>query len=177
MCRLGPGWRTFRHLHLNYLTRSLAMQKVISQKKWAMWHFSEIIMGWKEFVPFLVLVSIAGLIVSYFDSKHSLQPFKTPLPKATYLPIRLPQPTFPPTHPPTSSIKRILYFTPLFKKKDWGFGIGSEPFEQCSNKNCFVTNKGRPEDFDALLFHERNFKQKVCGTFTKITLTFHDSGS
>jgi len=115
-------------------------------------------MGWKEFVPFLVLVSVAGLIFSYFDS---YQPFNTPLPKASYRPIRLPPHPFPPTHPPTSSIKRILYFTPLFKKKDWGFGIGSAPFEQCSNKNCFVTNKGNPEDFDALLFHERNFKQKV----------------
>ena len=118
-------------------------------------------MGWKEFVPFLVLVSVAGLIFSYFDSKYSPQSFKTPLPKASYQPIRLPPPPFPPTHPPTSSIKRILYFTPLFKKKDWGFGIGSEPFEQCPNKNCFVTNKGKPEDFDALLFHERNFNQKV----------------
>ena len=139
--------------------------------------FSETIMGWKEFVPLMVLVSIAGFLFSYFDSKYSRQPFKTPPPIERYQPIRLPLPTFPPTHPPTPSIKRILYFTPLFKKKDWGFGIGSEPFEQCSNKNCFVTNKGRPEDFDALLFHERNFNQKVGGTFTKITLTFHDSGS
>lgn len=134
-------------------------------------------MGWKEFVPLMVLVSIAGFLFFYFDSKYSCQPFKTPPPIESYQPIRLPLPTFPPTHPHTSSIKRILYFTTLFKKKDWGFGIGSEPFEQCSNKNCFVTNKGRPEDFDAVLFHERNFKQKFCGTFTKITLTFHDSGS
>ena len=44
---------------------------------------------------------------------------------------------------------------------DWGFGFGSEPFEQCPSKNCFVTNEGEPDDFDAILFHARNLGQQV----------------
>ena len=45
--------------------------------------------------------------------------------------------------------------------EDWGIGFGSEPFEQCPTKNCFVTNVGEPEDFDAILFHARNMKDQV----------------
>ena len=46
---------------------------------------------------------------------------------------------------------------------DWGIGFGSDPFEKCSDKNCFVTNKGNPEDFDAILFHAKNFTVEKVG--------------
>ena len=105
------------------------------------WQFST----WKGFVPVLVVISFAGLFTSYLNLKYSWQPFKAPRPQPKYL----------------SSVKRILFFTPYFGMEDWGFGIGSEPFGPCPVKNCFVTNKGEPEDFDAVLFHARNFKQQV----------------
>jgi len=49
--------------------------------------------------------------------------------------------------------KQILYWTPYFKAQDWQFGFGSKPFQNCPQKNCAVTNKGRAEKFDAILFH------------------------
>ena len=101
--------------------------------------------NWKRFLPVLVLVSFAGLITSYFNSRYSRQPFKAPLPQENYI----------------SRVKGILFFTPFFGMPDWGFGFGSEPFEQCPSKNCFVTNEGEPDDFDAILFHARNLGQKV----------------
>ena len=101
--------------------------------------------NWKRFLPVLVLVSFAGLITSYFNSRYSRQPFKAPLPQENYI----------------ARVKRILFFTPFFGMADWGFGFGSEPFEQCPSKNCFVTNEGEPEDFDAILFHARNLGQQV----------------
>ena len=101
---------------------------------------------WKRSIPILALVSFAGLITSYFYSKHSRQPFRAPLPQPeNYL----------------SRVKRILFFTPFFKTADWGFGFGSEPFGQCPTKNCFVTSEGEPEDFDAILFHARDLKEQV----------------
>ena len=93
----------------------------------------------------MVVLSFAGLFTLYLNSKYSWQPFKAPRPQTKYL----------------SSVKRILFFTPYFGMEDWGFGIGSEPFGRCPVKNCFVTNKGEPEDFDAVLFHARNFKEQV----------------
>ena len=105
------------------------------------WKFST----WKGFVPVLVVLSFAGLFTLYLNSKYSWQPFKAPRPQTKYL----------------SSVKRILFFTSYFGMEDWGFGIGSEPFGPCPVKNCFVTNKGEPEDFDAVLFHARNFKEQV----------------
>ena len=105
------------------------------------WQFST----WKGFVPVLVVLSFAGLFTLYLNSKYSWQPFKAPRPQTKYL----------------SSVKRILFFTPYFGMEDWGFGFGSEPFGRCPVKNCFVTNKGEPEDFDAVLFHARNFKEEV----------------
>ena len=98
---------------------------------------------WKGFVPILVFVSFAGFRATYLNSKYTRhQLFKAPLPQENYI----------------KRVKRILFFTPYFGMADWGIGFGSEPFEKCSNKNCFVTNKGNPEDFDAILFHARNFK-------------------
>ena len=98
---------------------------------------------WKGFVPILVFVSFAGFRATYLNSKYTRhQLFKAPLPQENYI----------------KRVKRILFFTPYFGMPDWGIGFGSDPFEKCSDKNCFVTNKGNPEDFDAILFHARNFK-------------------
>ena len=103
---------------------------------------------WKGFVPILVFVSFAGFRATYLNSKYTRhQLFKAPLPQENYI----------------KRVKRILFFTPYFGMADWGIGFGSEPFEKCSNKNCFVTNKGNPEDFDAILFHARNFKGEQVG--------------
>ena len=99
--------------------------------------------SWKRFIPILVLVSFAGLIASYFNSKYSRQPFNQQ--PGNYL----------------TRVKRVLFFTPFFKKADWDFGFGSEPFGECPSKNCFVTDEGEPEDFDAILFHARNLKDQV----------------
>ena len=103
---------------------------------------------WKGFVPILVFVSFAGFRATYLNSKYTRhQLFKAPLPQENYI----------------KRVKRILFFTPYFGMADWGIGFGSEPFEKCSDKNCFVTNKGNPEDFDAILFHARNFKGEQVG--------------
>ena len=115
------------------------------------WQFST----GKGFVPVLVVLSFAGLFTLYLNSKYSWQPLKAPRPQPKYL----------------SSVKRILFFTSYFGMEDWGFGIGSEPFGPCPVKNCFVTNKGEPEDFDAVLFHARNFKEQV-GIMKLYILTF-----
>ena len=101
--------------------------------------------SWKGFVPILVVISFAGIITYYFNSKYSQQPFKAPLPQENYI----------------TRVKRILFYTSFFKQKDWSFGFGSKPFGQCPIKNCFVTNEGEPEDFDAILFHARNWKEQV----------------
>ena len=99
----------------------------------------------KGFIPIFVVISFAGLITYYFNSKYSREPFKAPLPQENYI----------------TRVKRILFFTSYFNMLDWSFGFGSEPFGQCPIKNSFLTNEGEPEDFDDILFHARNFKEQV----------------
>ena len=91
---------------------------------------------WKGFVPILVLVSFILFGTTHLNSKYIHRPFKTPVPQENYM----------------KRVKRILFFNP-----PWWTDFGSGPFEKCPNKNCFVTNKGNPEDFDAILFHAKNF--------------------
>ena len=136
-------WKTFFGGRLSFLGRTccIVLWKYFWVKQGMNWQFST----WKGFVPVLVVLSFAGLFTLYLNSKYSWQPFKAPRPQPKYL----------------SSVKRILFFTSYFGMEDWGFGIGSEPFGRCPVKNCFVTNKGEPEDFDAVLFHARNFKEEV----------------
>ena len=42
----------------------------------------------------------------------------------------------------SESVKKILFYTPFFSKKDYAFGFGNKPFVQnsCSVTNCFTTN-------------------------------------
>ena len=42
----------------------------------------------------------------------------------------------------SKSVKKILFYTPFFSKKDYAFGFGNKPFVQnsCSVTNCFTTN-------------------------------------
>ena len=98
---------------------------------------------WKGLVLILAATSCAWIFTSNHNSKYSWQPSEATLPKSNNM----------------SVVKRILFFNPMFGLKDWGFGIGSDPFDQCSVKKCFATNEGKPEDFDAVLFHARNFEQ------------------
>jgi len=64
----------------------------------------------------------------------------------------------------TPVVKYILLYTPFFIQKDWYFGLGQEPFvsHKCPVQNCFVTNNpnylANQSDYDAILFHLRNFK-------------------
>ena len=97
---------------------------------------------WKGFVPILVLVSFVWFGTSHLNSKYTHRPLKAPVPQENYM----------------KRVKRILFFNP-----PWWIDFGLGPFEKCPNKNCFVTNKGNPEDFDAILFHARNFKGEQVG--------------
>ena len=38
------------------------------------------------------------------------------------------------------NVKKILFYTPFFSMKDWGFGFGQKPFERCPVSNCLTTN-------------------------------------
>ena len=98
---------------------------------------------WKALVLILTATPFAWIFILYHNSKYSWQPSKPTLPKSNNMPV----------------VKRILFFTPMFGLNDWGFGIGSDPFKRCSVKNCFATSEGNPEDFDAVLFHARNFEK------------------
>ena len=42
----------------------------------------------------------------------------------------------------SESVKKILFYTPFFSKKDYAFGFGNKPFVQnsCPVTNCFTTN-------------------------------------
>ena len=47
--------------------------------------------------------------------------------------------------------KKILYFTPFFDLKDFGFGFGQQPFIErgCPVSNCFTTNnRSLPSKFE-----------------------------
>ena len=39
-------------------------------------------------------------------------------------------------------LKKILFYTPFFSRKDYAFGYGNKPFVQngCPVTNCFTTN-------------------------------------
>ena len=104
---------------------------------------------WKGTVLILAATSCAWIFSSNHYSKYSWQPSKATLPKSNNL----------------SSVKRILFFNPMFGLKDWGFGIGSDPFKRCSVENCFATSEGNAEDFDAVLFHARNFEKVWSDNF------------
>ena len=67
-----------------------------------------------------------------------------------------------------NSSKKILYFNNFFHLTDWRFGFGTEPFvsNNCPQQNCFATRDHKLlnslADFDAILFHARDFDfQKV----------------
>ena len=59
--------------------------------------------------------------------------------------------------------KKILYYNNYFHLKHWRFGVGNEPFvsNNCPEQNCFVTRDRNLltsfTDFDAVLFHARDF--------------------
>ncbi|XP_025833212.1 alpha-(1,3)-fucosyltransferase C-like [Agrilus planipennis] len=56
----------------------------------------------------------------------------------------------------TQLIKYILYWTKMFDREDFYYGLGYEPFQNCEYKNCFTTsNKNQMDirDFNALVFH------------------------
>jgi len=65
-------------------------------------------------------------------------------------------------------LKHILYWTPYFMAEDWQFGFGSKPFRKCPQPNCAVTNKGRAENFDAILFHSFYSSHKVAGRIIQL---------
>lgn len=65
----------------------------------------------------------------------------------------------------TLEIKNILYYTPFWNHKDYGFGLGTDPFVQkCSGRaqRCFVTDDRQHlesmGDFDAVIFHAVDFQ-------------------
>ena len=37
-------------------------------------------------------------------------------------------------------VKKILFYTPLFNLRDWGFGFGQEPFKRCPVSNCLTSD-------------------------------------
>lgn len=52
--------------------------------------------------------------------------------------------------------KRILYWDAFWDLPDFPFGCGSEIFDHCSHKNCFITkdkNLVPVEEFSAIVFH------------------------
>ena len=116
---------------------------------------------WKGIVIILAATSCAWIFSSNHNYlKHSRQPSKAALPQSNKI----------------SSVKRVLFFTSMFGLKDWGFGIGSDPFKRCSVKNCFATSEGNPEDFDAVLFHARNFEKVWSDNFEYHYLKDHING-
>ena len=42
----------------------------------------------------------------------------------------------------SSHLKKILFYTPFFSRKDYAFGYGNKPFieNRCPVNNCFTTN-------------------------------------
>ena len=115
---------------------------------------------WRGLFLILVAASCAWIFTSNHNSKYSWQPSKATLPKSKNISI----------------VKRILFFNPMFGLKDWGFGIGSDPFQRCSVKNCFATSEGNPEDFDAVLFHARNFEKVSSDNFDYHYVKGHTNG-
>ena len=61
-----------------------------------------------------------------------------------------------------SAPKRILFYTSYFSMKDWLFGFGQKPFENCPVSNCLTTDDRKLlnsiTDFDAIFFHIRNME-------------------
>ena len=62
-----------------------------------------------------------------------------------------------------TNLKKILFYTPYFYMKDWGFGFGQEPFKRCPVSNCYTTNNrnllNSISDFDAVFFHIRDMNK------------------
>lgn len=66
----------------------------------------------------------------------------------------------------TNRTKYILYWTDMFRHKDFYLGFGSQIFENCSVKNCYTTNDKTLmpiEHFDAILFHGAEYTVERYG--------------
>ncbi|KAI9559230.1 hypothetical protein GHT06_016019 [Daphnia sinensis] len=62
--------------------------------------------------------------------------------------------------PAANNFKRILFWTTFFHWKDFGFGMGRDPFilAKCSFTNCLTTdNRSLLHQSDALLFHPNDY--------------------
>ncbi|XP_025833206.1 alpha-(1,3)-fucosyltransferase C-like isoform X2 [Agrilus planipennis] len=56
----------------------------------------------------------------------------------------------------TKLTKYILYWTKMFGREDFYYGLGYEPFQKCEYKNCFTTSNKNYMDirnYNAIMFH------------------------
>lgn len=72
-----------------------------------------------------------------------------------------------PPMPPPANFKTILYWNPMFGRKDFWWGIGSKIFDKCDYTNCFATYRtdmlSSIEKFDAIVFHAPEYTPFVYG--------------
>ncbi|XP_063906646.1 alpha-(1,3)-fucosyltransferase C-like [Zophobas morio] len=73
---------------------------------------------------------------------------------------------------PNNSIKTILYWSPMFRQKDYYLGTGQEIFAHCQYKNCNATydrNSLPVDQYDALIFHAPDYTTARYGKPEKRT--------
>ena len=92
----------------------------------------------------VIWIALFQLLGFYLDVSSE---FKTPQPYIKSLNISINLPNMNLTvvksrEKGNNSPKSILYFTPFFEMKDFGFGFGQLPFIEkgCPVTNCFATN-------------------------------------
>ncbi|XP_014672076.1 PREDICTED: alpha-(1,3)-fucosyltransferase C-like [Priapulus caudatus] len=92
----------------------------------------------------------AGSKTGVSDERHLTSPARSPVAGATFQPI----------FGGGGDIKRILFWTPMFRARDWDVGVGRRAFDRCAERRCeTVVDRALLLSSDAVLFHMRDVRR------------------